>query len=113
MRSCRLRTAPPCERHDHPQFLQQHGVEGDLVDAVQDIACRAWGARALDRVDLHHDRIVRPAFTHERRDGRVTRIAAILVGLAVDLDGLEEGRQSGRGDQDIRAQIVIAEHAAE
>ena len=58
-------------------------------------------ARPLDRIDLHEDRVLRLAFPHQRRDGGVAGIAAVPIVLAVDLDGLEHGRQAGRGEQDV------------
>ena len=67
---------------------------------------------ALDRIDLHEDRIVRLTFAHQRRDRRIAGIAAVPIVLAVDLDGLEHGRQAGRGEQHVGRDLAVAEHAA-
>ena len=91
------------QKRDHPQFLQERGIEGDLVEAVHDLLGGARRARALDRIDRHDQRVLRGAFAHERRHGRVAGIAAIPIGLAVDLDRLEQRRQAGRGEEDVRA----------
>src|SRR4051794_16947549 len=40
------------QQGDHPQLLQQHGIERDLVESVEDVAGRARRARALHRIDL-------------------------------------------------------------
>jgi len=69
-------------------------------------------ARTLDRVDLDENRVVRRAFAHQRRDRRVAGVAAVPIGLAVDLHRLEQGRQAGRGEQRVRRDRGVAEHAA-
>ena len=73
-------------------------------------AGRARRARTLDRIDLNQDRIVRCAVADQRRDGRIARIPAVPIGLAVDLDGLEQRRQAGGGEQHFRRQVGIAEN---
>ena len=72
---------------------------------------RARDARALDRIDGDQDRVVRHAFLDQRRHGRIAGIAAVPIGLAVDLDRLEHGRQAGRGEQHVGRQLGVAEHA--
>jgi len=51
------------------------------------------------------------ALSHERRDGGIAGKAAVPVGLAVDLDSLEHGRQAGRRQQDLGRQLGVAEDA--
>ena len=99
----------PQQRH-HAQLLEQGRIEGDLVDAVDDVTGRARRARALDRIDLNQDRIVRRAVADQRRDGGIARIAAVPIGLAVDLDGLKQRRQAGGGEQHLGRQVGVAEN---
>ena len=52
---------------------------------------------------------------HSRTSGverRIAGIAAVPIGLAVDLDRLEHGRQAGRGEQDVGRHLVVLEHLA-
>ena len=53
-----------------------------------------------------------PAFAHQGGQGRVARVAAVPIGLAVDLDRLEHGRQAGRGQHHVGRDLRVAEHAA-
>jgi hypothetical protein len=99
------------ERH-HPQLLQHHGVERDLVQAVQDVGRAARDARALDRVDRNENRVLRFALADEWGQRRIARIAAVPIGLAVDLDRLEHRRQTGGGEQDVGRHGVVLEHFA-
>ena len=99
------------QQGDHTQFLEQRGVEGDLVLAVEDVAGRARDAGALDRIDLDQDGVVRTGFTHQRGNGGIAGEAAIPIGLTVDLDGLEHHGETGRGEQGVGGQVGIAEHA--
>src|SRR5271163_1370683 len=46
----------------------------------------------------------------QREDRRVPRIAAVPVGLMVDLDGLKEERQARGGEHRIDADLGIVEH---
>ena len=55
---------------------------------------------------------LRAAFAYQRRDGRIAGIAAVPIALAVDLDGLEHGRQAGRREQHVRRDLAVAEHPA-
>ena len=67
-------------------------------------------SRAFARIDLDQDHVARVALAHQRRDGRVAGVAAVPVGLAVDLDRLEHRRQAGRGEQHVRRDFLVAEH---
>jgi hypothetical protein len=99
------------QRH-HAQFLHQRRVEGNLVEPVEDLVGRARQVRPFARIDLHQDGVVRVAFAHQRRQGRITGIAAIPVRFAVDLDRMEHGRQAGRGKQDVGGDLLVAEDTA-
>ena len=66
----------------------------------------------LDGVDLDKNRVLRAAFAHERRDGRIACVAPIPVRFPVDFDGLEQGRQTCRSEQYVRAELSVAKHAA-
>ena len=99
------------ERH-HPELLQDHGVERHLVQAVQDVGRAARHPRALYRIDRNQNRVLRFALPNERGQRRIAGIAAVPIGLAVDLDRLEHRRQTGRGEQNIRRHGVVLEHLA-
>ena len=45
----------PPQQGDHAQFLDQHCVKRDLIEAIEDVACCAWRALALDRIDWNDD----------------------------------------------------------
>ena len=53
--------------------------------------------------------ILRLALPDERRDRGIARIAAVPVGFAVDLDGLEHRGQTSRGEQNLRCNSVVPE----
>src|SRR5271166_275688 len=95
---------------DHAQLLQQDGVEGHLVQTVENLGRRARGPFTLDRVDLNKNGILRFAFPNERRDRGITGITSVPVGLAVDLYGLEHGGQTSRGEQNVRRNSIVLEH---
>src|SRR6476619_6011138 len=100
------------QQRDHPQLLEQRGVERDLLEPVEDVARRARRPRPLDRIDLDEDRVAGAAFAYQRGDGRVAGIAAVPVALAVDLDGLEHGGQAGRREQHVRGDLAVAKYPA-
>jgi hypothetical protein len=52
------------QQRDHAQLLQQHGVERDLVQPVEDVARRVRRARPLDRIDLYEVGVVRATLAH-------------------------------------------------
>src|SRR5262245_4238520 len=52
------------QQRDHAQLLQQHGVERDLVEAIENVAGGARRAGALDRIDLDDDGVAAVAFPH-------------------------------------------------
>ena len=100
------------QQRGRAELLDQRRVEGDLVQAVVDLARRLRRARPLDRVDLHQDRVRRRALPDQRRHGRVARVTAVPVRFAVDLHGLEHRGQARRGEQYVGCEVGIPEHAA-
>ena len=74
---------------DRAHLAHQRGVEGDLVDAVEDLGRRPRHLGPRDRVDVHHDDVGRFALVDQREDGGIAHVAAVPVGLAVDLHRLE------------------------
>src|SRR5215204_4075163 len=60
---------------------------------MPDTRCRA----PLDRVDLHQQNVVALDVVEQRVEGRVTRVAAVPVRLALNLNRLEDGWQASRG----------------
>ena len=93
-------------------LLEQHAVEGDLVEAIENVARGARRAVPMHRIDLNENRVLGGAFAHQRGDGGIAGIAAVPIRLAVDLDGLKHGRQARRGEQDVRRDGVVAKHVA-
>ena len=59
------------QQGNHAQLLQQRGVEGDLVQTIEDLARRAWRALTFDRIDRNEQRI---GDAHSRTNG-------VMVGL--------------------------------
>jgi hypothetical protein len=68
------------QQGDHPQFLQQYGVERYLVQAVEDVTGRTWDPWALDRIDGDEDRVVRHAFRSYGEKMRPKRSSATYAG---------------------------------
>ena len=64
----------------------------------------------LDRIDVNDQHVGRVAGIDQREDRRIAHIAAIPIGLAIDLDGLEQERQAGRGHDGVDRQFVVGEH---
>ena len=65
---------------------------------------------ALHRVDVHDHHVAAVAVVDQREDRRVAHVAAVPVGLAVDLDRLEQERQAGRGQHRVGRDLALAEH---
>jgi len=95
------------EQGHHAQLLQENGVEGHLIQTVRNLGGGARHAFALDRVDRYDNGVLRFALPDESRERGIAGIAAVPVGLAVDLDGLEHGGQTGRGEQNVRRNGVV------
>ena len=96
---------------DHPHFRRQRRVEGDLVDAVQDVLGRRRRGAPHQRIDLHHQHVgaVHPA--QQRKDRRVAGVAAVPVRHAVDLDGAKHVGQRGRRHHRVGGDLLAREHA--
>ncbi len=99
----------PKERH-HAQLLQENGIEGHLVQPVENLGGRARWFLAFDRVDRNENGVLRFALSNEGRKRGIAGIAAVPVGLAVYLYGLEHGGQTGRGEQNVRGNGAVLEH---
>src|SRR5499427_4268102 len=80
----------------HTPSKIKNGDTGDIANDQyhrykEDVALivgRARRAFAFNRIDRDDDRVLRCAFAHQRRDGQVAGIAAVPIGLAIDLYGL-------------------------
>jgi hypothetical protein len=68
-------------------------------------------ARPFDRVDRYQDGAVRDQLGDQQDQGRIAGEAAVPAGLAVDLHGLEELRQTGGGEQRLPRDVAVAENA--
>src|SRR6202521_3804537 len=79
---------------DGAEFREQRGVEGDLIDAVEDIARRLRRVFAFHRIGLHQQNVVGARGAEQRKQRRIADVAAVPVGLALDLDGVEEEREA-------------------
>src|SRR5436853_478383 len=79
---------------------------------IEDLARRTWRALAFDGIDRNKQCIVRCTFAYQWGDGRIARIAAVPIGLAVDLYGLKQRRQAGGRQQHIRRELIVSEYAA-
>jgi multidrug efflux pump subunit AcrA (membrane-fusion protein) len=64
------------------------------------------------RVDLDQQQVVGRALGDQRHQRRVAGVAAVPVGLAVDLDRLEHERQAGGGHDRDNGQLGLLEDAA-
>src|SRR5262245_25406763 len=107
-----IRLCNLAQQGDHAQLFQQHGIERDLVEPVENVAGRARQALPFDRVDLNENRILGAAFPHQRRDGGIARIAAVPIAFAIDLDGLEQRGEARRREQNVRRDLAVSEDAA-
>jgi hypothetical protein len=83
-----------------------------LKETVQNLAGATRNPLTLDRVDRDQNGVMRFALPHQRGQRRIAGIAAVPVGLAVDLDRLKHRRQAGRREQDVRRHRVVLEHFA-
>ena len=66
---------------------------------------RARRGPALDGVDLHQQDVVGGGFVEQREQRRVADIAAVPIGLAVDLHRRKDGGQAGRRQHVIGRQL--------
>src|SRR5579863_10026740 len=98
------------QQRDHAQFLQQRSVERDFVQPVEDFARGAWRARSVEWIDGDEKSVLRLALADERGDRRVAGVAAIPIGLAIDLDRLEKSRKAGGRKQNLGRKLRVAKH---
>jgi hypothetical protein len=94
------------------QLDGQRPAEDDLGRAVADGRRAARQALAVDRVDPQHEQDPAAAELGQLQDRRVAAVAAVPVGLAVDLDRVVQLRQAGRGQHHVGGELVLAEDAA-
>ncbi len=47
------RVRDSAQKRNHPQFLEEHGIERDLIETIENVARGAGRAGALDGIDLH------------------------------------------------------------
>ena len=99
----------PADEGDRPHLAHERGVEADLVDAVHDVARRGRHVGAVHRVDVDHDHVRRLAVVDQRVDGGVAHVAAVPIGLAVDLDRLRHERQASRRQDGVRRHLGAGE----
>src|ERR1700680_1186512 len=76
------------------EFREQRRIEGDLVDAVEDVARRLRRVFAFNRVRLYKENVVGAGGAEQRKQRRIAHVTAVPVGLAVDLDGVEQKREA-------------------
>src|SRR6516225_247207 len=100
------------QQGDHAQLFQQHGIERDLVEPVENVAGRARQPWPFDRIDLNENRILGAAFPHQRRDGGIARVAAVPIAFAIDFDGLEQRGEARRREQHVRRHLVVSKDPA-
>ena len=100
----------PLHKVDRAHFAHQRGVEADLVQPVHDVRDGGGNLGPVERVELHQDDVGGRALMIERPEGWVAEIAAIPIGLAIDLDRLEDIGQAGGGEQGVDGQFLAPEH---
>lgn len=89
------------------QLLDQAGIEGDLVNAVDDVPGAIWQLLAHQRIDLNDHQVLAVHVVDQRKQRRIATVAAVPVGLAVDLHRWEHERQAGRGHHRIHRDIGL------
>src|SRR5579885_132 len=99
----------PADEPDRAEFGYERSVEGNFVDAVQDITRGLRCLVTFDGISLNQDNIVRLACAEKREKRRVTDIAAVPVRRAVDRDRLEHEGEARRGHYHVRRDFVLAE----
>ncbi len=100
----------PSDEADRAHFPHQGGIEADLVDAVRDLHRGARQLLATQRVDVHDDDVAGLAVIDQRKKCGIAHVAAVPIGLALDLHGLEQERQAGGGERAVGAHLVALEH---
>jgi hypothetical protein len=99
------------QQRNHAQLLEQRGVERNFVQPVENFARRSRRAGPFDGIDGDEKRILRLAFADERRDRGIAGIASIPIGLALNFNGLEQGRQTRRRQKNVGRNLGVAKNA--
>src|SRR6516164_7088980 len=98
-----------CHESDRSHLAHKRGIEADLVDAVHDFEGTRRLVWSLDRIDVYDEDISRLARIDQRKQRRVSHIAAIPIVLAINLNGLIKERQTGRCKHTICSNLLIGE----
>ncbi|MNE32284.1 hypothetical protein D3C80_1258890 [compost metagenome] len=96
---------------DGAQLGDQRGVEQDLVQPIHDLTRLTRGLVADEGVERQQQDIVRRVGVEQRPQRRIGQIAAVPIGLTLDLYSLEQVGQAGRGQQDVGRDLSRAEQA--
>ena len=91
---------------DRAQLRRLRGVEGDLVGPAHDLAGVHRHLGAVARIDLHDQQILGCGRPDERQQGRIVAVAAVPIGVALDLDRAKQERQAGRGHHDLGGDLL-------
>ena len=90
---------------DGAQLTDQGGVEADLVNALLDLARTLRHARPLDRVQRNEQDIGRRTRIDQRKDAGIAHIAAVPIGVTINLHRLEGLRKAGGGEHGIERHL--------
>src|SRR5262249_49662390 len=96
---------------DHSQFFDEWRIEGDFVQAIQDVACGFRCAGPMDWIDLYQNRVARIALANERSNGRVAGVAAVPIGLPVNFNCLVHRREARGCEQCVDGELRITEYS--
>src|SRR6266567_19536 len=96
---------------DRPQLCRQRGVEGNLAGTVHDLARARRHFAALARVDLHDQQILGARRPNERQQRRIVAVAAVPIGLSLDLHRTKQERQAGRCHHHLGGDLGTIEYA--
>ena len=86
----------PGDEADRPHLPHQRRIEADLVDAVQNIICGVRHVFAEQRIDMNDDNVGAGAVIDEREECRISHVAAVPIGFAVDLNRMKHRGQTRR-----------------
>src|SRR6267378_6269709 len=100
------------QQRNHAQFLHERRVEGNFVEAVQNISCRLRCLPALLWIDLDQDGIMRVALSDQRRNGGIPCEAAVPIRFALDLDSLEHCGKARRGQKHLGSYLAVAKDSS-
>ena len=92
-------------------FVDQRRIEGDLVDAIHDLAGGGRCRLPFQRVDLDDQHILGAGGAKKRKDHRIAAIAAIPIRHAIDLHRAKQRRQASRRHNGICCDLLAAENA--